>query len=56
VLNENLIDLPFRAIAEATEEAVLNSLTAADTAVGRDGNRRTALGDYLEQILKADQS
>jgi D-aminopeptidase len=40
------------ALVEAVEEAVLNSLTAADTMVGRDGNRREALPlDDLVRIL-----
>lgn len=46
-LNENRIDLPFRAAAEATQEAVLNAMLAAPETVGRDGNRRASLADYL---------
>lgn len=48
VLNENRIDLPFRAAAEATQEAVLNAMLAAPETVGRDGNRRPSLADWLE--------
>ncbi|HEY9053382.1 MAG TPA: P1 family peptidase, partial [Rectinemataceae bacterium] len=33
----------FAALVEAVEEAVINSLLAAETMVGRDGNRREAL-------------
>jgi D-aminopeptidase len=33
----------FRAAAEATEEAILNSMLQAETVVGRDGNTREAL-------------
>jgi len=47
VLNENRIDLPFRAAAEATQEAVLNAMLAAPETVGRDGNRRPSLADCL---------
>lgn len=47
VLNENRIDLPFRAAAEATQEAVLNALLAAPETVGRDGNWRPSLADCL---------
>jgi D-aminopeptidase len=47
VLNENRIDLPFRAAAEATQEAVLNAMLAAPDTVGRDGNRRPSLADWL---------
>jgi D-aminopeptidase len=51
VLNEDKMDIPFRAAAEATEEAVLNSLAAASYCQGRDGHYRVALKDYLERIL-----
>lgn len=47
VLNENRIDLPFRAAAEATQEAVLNAMLAAPETIGRDGNRRPSLADCL---------
>jgi len=47
VLNENRIDLPFRAATEATQEAVLNAMLAAPETVGREGNRRPSLADCL---------
>lgn len=47
VLNENRIDLPFRAAAEATQEAVLNAMLAAPETVGRDGNWRPSLADCI---------
>lgn len=47
VLNENRIDFAFRAAAEATQEAVLNAMLAAPETVGRDGNRRPSLADWL---------
>lgn len=47
VLNESRIDLPFRAAAEATQEAVLNAMLAAPETTGRDGNRRPSLADHL---------
>lgn len=40
----------FRATAEATEEAILNSLFRAETMIGRDGNKRMALP--LEETRK----
>ncbi|MBN8941910.1 MAG: P1 family peptidase [Rhizobiales bacterium] len=46
-LNENRIDLPFRAAAEATQEAVLNALLAAPATSGRDGHWRPSLADVL---------
>ncbi len=52
VFEEDLTWL-FRATAEATEEAILNSLFKAETIVGRDGNRRTALPlDLTKTILQ----
>ena len=47
ILNETLIDLPFRAAAEATEEAVLNAMLAAPATTGRDGHARPSLADCL---------
>lgn len=46
-LNENRIDDLFRAAAEATQEAVLNSMCAADPMRGRSGNHRSSLADWL---------
>ncbi len=46
-LNEQRIDLLFRAAAEATQEAALNALCAATALVGRAGNARPALADWL---------
>ncbi|QCI62939.1 P1 family peptidase [Phreatobacter stygius] len=46
-LNENRIDLPFRAAAEATQEAVINALLAAPATSGRDGHWRPSLADVL---------
>jgi D-aminopeptidase len=41
--NESNIDIPFVAVAEATEEAILNSMFQAHTVVGRDGHTRYAV-------------
>jgi D-aminopeptidase len=41
----------FEAVIEATEEAILNALLAAETMVGRDGN--TAFGLDAEVLLEA---
>jgi D-aminopeptidase len=46
MLAEDRLDLVFRAVAEATEEAILNSLVTAETTVGRDGNRRESLRTF----------
>jgi L-aminopeptidase/D-esterase-like protein len=50
--NEQLNPL-FRATVEATEEAIVNALVAAETMTGRDGNKVYALPhDRLKEILK----
>lgn len=46
-VHEEDMDLAFRAVGEATEEAVLNALVTATHVVGRDGNERPALTDLL---------
>lgn len=46
-LNDARIDVLFRAAAEATQEAVLNALCAAEPMAGRDGRVRPSLGDWL---------
>ncbi|RDJ19948.1 S58 family peptidase [Bosea caraganae] len=48
-LNENSIDGPFRAAAEATQEAVLNAMLAAPATSGRDGHWRPSLADALSR-------
>jgi len=47
ILNEGRIDLLFRAAAEATQEAVLNSMLSADRFIGREGKARVSLADIL---------
>ena len=46
---EDVIDVAFRAVGEATEEAVLNSMITAHKIIGRDGNSRSTLKDLLEK-------
>ena len=46
-LNENRIDLPFQAAAEATQEAVMDALAASDTMTGRAGHTRFGLRHAL---------
>lgn len=51
-MNENYMDDVFEAVAEATEEAVLNSMAMADTVKGYGGNIRYSLTDlYLKELL-----
>jgi D-aminopeptidase len=46
-LNEARIDMLFRAAAEATHEAVLNSMLSAGAFTGRAGKHRASLADWL---------
>jgi len=48
-LEDNLIDLPFRAAAEATQEAVLNALCAAPATPGRNGRLYPSLADWAKE-------
>lgn len=47
VLSESLLNDPFQAVAEAVEEAVLNSMTMASTAPGLDGTVYYSLNEFL---------
>jgi D-aminopeptidase len=47
MLNERRIDSLFEAMADATQEAVLDALAAATPVVGRDGATRPCLYDLL---------
>ena len=50
-LNENNMDEIFEAAAEATEEAILNSLSMAHTVKGYNGNVRYSFTDlYLKNM------
>jgi len=48
-LRENRIDTVFRAAAECTEEAVLNSMAAAEGVSGPNGAARLSLARFLER-------
>ncbi len=48
-LDDKRIDIPFRAAAEATEEAVLNALCAAPATSGRDGRLFPSLADWARR-------
>ena len=53
-VNDSQLNPFFRATVEATAEAVLNAMVAAETMVGRDGNTAHALPhDRLREIMRA---
>jgi len=52
VSNERISPI-FNATVEATEEAIVNAMVAAETMTGRDGHTVDALPhDQLQQVLK----
>ena len=52
MLNNNAMTPLFEATVQATEEAIINALVAAETMVGRDNNRVVALPhDRLREVL-----
>lgn len=46
-IHEDNIDLVFRAVAESVEESIISSMLHSDTTVGRDGNIRKSIKEYL---------
>lgn len=48
MLKEDLINIAFEATAEATQEAIYNSMTAARAKKGLDGTYYRSLAEYLE--------
>jgi D-aminopeptidase len=52
VLAEARIDRLFQAVAEATQEAVLDALAGAVTTEGRHGHRREGLAQLLRQVAR----
>ena len=53
LLSNSQISVLFQATVEATEEAIVNAMVAAEPMVGRDGNRSEALAhDQLQEVLR----
>lgn len=50
VLNDNKIDLVFKAAAETVEEAILNSLVCSEKTVGRDGHTKHSLKEFIKEL------
>ena len=46
-IREEHLNLPFRAIGEAVEEAILNSMLCASSVTGYQGNKRESLADFM---------
>lgn len=54
MLNELRIDLVFEAVADVTQEAVLDALLSSPAMVGRGGHRRPSLADALRHEAAGD--
>lgn len=52
MFNDNMVNPAFRAVVEATEEAVLNSMLNAKTTRGREGHTRVSLTEYKELFAR----
>ncbi len=52
-VHEEDLDIAFEAVAEATEEAILNSMLMAETIEGRDGHIRKSLSAFAH-LINAD--
>ncbi len=55
ILNDGHIETAFRAVAECVEEAIANSLVAADRVVGFDGDKTVtvrALSEFLPEAIE----
>lgn len=50
-IKEDNINIAFKAVIESTEEAIYNSMITAETTVGRKGNIRKSLREYINSII-----
>ena len=53
MIPENLINLAFKAAAEAAHEAILNSMVCAEKTVGLDGQIYYSLAEFLPELLQS---
>jgi D-aminopeptidase len=51
IIQDYLLDVVFQATADATEEAILNSLLASETTVGRNGQKIYSLRTFMNHIM-----
>jgi len=47
IINENKIDVIFRAMIEATEESILNSMITASEIIGYNGDKKHSLREFI---------
>ncbi len=51
-IQDECLDVPFRAVAESVEEAIYDSLLLSETVYGRDQHVRISLSEYIPDILE----
>lgn len=55
IFNDSQMDPLFRAVAEATEESIINSLLQATSVQGREGHYRRSLSEFMDIIAKTEE-
>nr|WP_034299033.1 P1 family peptidase [Herbaspirillum sp. RV1423] len=55
-LHDSLLDPLFYAVADSTEQAILNALFAAEAVKGRDGHQRRSLSDLLASLATMEHA
>lgn len=50
-IRDTELDVCFRAVVEATEEAILNSMVTAKTVIGTEGHKRFSLSEFIEYVI-----
>ncbi len=51
MINESIMDIPFRAIAESTEEAILNSMITSSDTIGYNKKKVYSLQNFLDYFF-----
>ena len=54
-LHDSLLDPLFHAVADSTEQAILNALFTAEAVKGRDSHQRRALTDLIAELATMEQ-
>ncbi|WP_078546326.1 DmpA family aminopeptidase [Litchfieldia alkalitelluris] len=55
-IHEEDLDQAFIAVADATEEAIINSMLAASATTGKNGNHLHSLKNYMQMLTKKENS
>ncbi|EJL88276.1 L-aminopeptidase/D-esterase [Herbaspirillum sp. CF444] len=55
-LHDGLLDPLFHAVADSTEQAILNALFTAEAVKGRDGHQRRAISDLMAELATMEHA